>query len=350
MFRALVPEEQALMLVEGEVIGMTKRFSVASGMVLILAAGAIASIAPLGWATAQENAADTKSDWYPSKFGPDDTIGAANFINEKTVRDAAKLVDRGKIYSLAVAVDPATPPRSYRRASVTVVQVGFGDGKPFGPNQFTANDDAVYLWQGLGTQIDGFAHAGINFRYYNGVPAAEFVRPGGVTKFSVHNIPPLVARGVVLDFAGARGVEALKEGDAINVAEIREASKRQGVVLRKGDVVLLHTGWMDATKAMGPRMNINEPGLGLEGARYLAELGVIAIGADSDAVEVVPSEDRSLVMPVHQEMLAKNGVYLLENIVTRELVNDKAWEFLFVLAAPRVVGAVQGNVHPVAIR
>ncbi|MEZ5563010.1 MAG: cyclase family protein [Gammaproteobacteria bacterium] len=319
-------------------------------MVVIVAVGAFASIAPLRVATAQENAVDTKSDWYPSRFGPEDTIGAANFITEKTVREAAKLVDRGKIYSLAVSVDPATPPRSHRKASVTVVQAGFGDGRPFGPNQFTANDDAVYLWQGLGTQIDGFAHAGINFRYYNGVPASEFVRAGGVTKFSVHDIPPLVARGVVLDLAGARGVKALNEGEAINVAEIREASKRQGVALRKGDVVLLHTGWMDATKAMGPRMNINEPGLGLEGARYLAELGVIAIGSDNDAVEVLPSEDRSLVMPVHQEMLARNGVYLLENIVTRELVNDKAWEFLFVLAAPRVVGTVQGNVHPVAIR
>lgn len=331
------------------------------GLRLVTAAGIIAAatalmesgvapIAAFSAVSADENVGESAGAWYPSKFGADDTIGAANYITEDTVRLAAQLVKRGKVYSLAVPVDPATPPRSHRRASVTIIQVGFGDGKAFGPNAFTANDDAVYLWQGLGTQIDGFAHAGIDFRYYNGIHASEFVRAGGVTKFSIHDIPPIVARGIVLDVAGSRGVSAMQEGQAINADEIQEIAKRQKTVIRKGDVVLLHTGWMDAKRGMGPRLNINEPGLGMEGARYLAEQGVVAIGSDNDAVEVVPSEDSRLAMPVHQEMLARNGVYLLENVVTSGLVEDKAWEFLFVMAAPRIVGAVQANVHPVAIR
>jgi hypothetical protein len=48
--------------------------------------------------------------------------------------------------------------------------------------------------------------------------------------------------------------------------------------------------------------------------------------------------------------LAKNGIYILENIRTEELVADGVSEFLFVLGQPRFVGAVQMVINPVAIR
>ena len=93
-----------------------------------------------------------------------------------------------------------------------------------------------------------------------------------------------------------------------------------------------------------------EPGLGVGGAEYLAGLGVVAVGADSAAVEVIPFEKETEVFPVHQVLLAKNGIYILENIRTDELVADEAWEFLFVLGQPKFVGAVQMVINPVAIR
>jgi kynurenine formamidase len=92
------------------------------------------------------------------------------------------------------------------------------------------------------------------------------------------------------------------------------------------------------------------PGLGLEGARYLASLGVVAVGADTWALEVLPSEDATMLFPVHPELLAKNGIYILENMDTRALAADNANEFLFVLGTPRFVGAVQAVINPVAIR
>ena len=52
----------------------------------------------------------------------------------------------------------------------------------------------------------------------------------------------------------------------------------------------------------------------------------------------------------HQELLAKNGIYILENMDTRELAKDKAYEFMFVLGAARMTGAVQMIINPVAIR
>jgi kynurenine formamidase len=93
-----------------------------------------------------------------------------------------------------------------------------------------------------------------------------------------------------------------------------------------------------------------EPGLGIEGAQYLADLGAVAVGADSWAVEAIPHEDEGTAFPVHQQLLARNGVYILENMDTRELAADGVSEFMFVLGQPRFVGAVQAVINPVAIR
>jgi kynurenine formamidase len=50
------------------------------------------------------------------------------------------------------------------------------------------------------------------------------------------------------------------------------------------------------------------------------------------------------------ELLARNGIYILENMNTAELAADEGWTFLFVLGQPRFEGAVQAVINPVAIR
>jgi hypothetical protein len=47
--------------------------------------------------------------------------------------------------------------------------------------------------------------------------------------------------------------------------------------------------------------------------------------------------------------LTKLGIEKIPPIVTRELVADKAWEFMFVLGPARIRGAVQMIVNPIAI-
>ena len=64
----------------------------------------------------------------------------------------------------------------------------------------------------------------------------------------------------------------------------------------------------------------------------------------------MPHENAELAFPVHQTFLANNGVYILENMDTRELSKDQAWEFLFVLGQPRFEGSIQAVINPVAIR
>ena len=53
---------------------------------------------------------------------------------------------------------------------------------------------------------------------------------------------------------------------------------------------------------------------------------------------------------MHQTLLAKHGVYILENMVTSELAGDGVSEFFFSLGVPRLNGTVQAMINPVAIR
>ena len=296
-----------------------------------------------GLASAQDN-------WYPSKYGADDTLGAFNNLSPEKVVQAAKLVKTGKTYALGVEVSRDTPAFGNRSFQLFAVAAGDGSGAALGPNKMTYNDDWIMMWLGIGTQIDGLGHLGIDHRYYNGTPVSEFWVDSGLTKFGVHELPPLVTRGVLLDIAGYMGSRQLTPGTAINRAEIEGAARKQGVSLEKGDVVILNTGWQEKATSDPEGFMAGEPGLGIGGAEYLAGLGVVAVGADTWGLEVLPSEDPEQVFPVHQILLAKNGVYILENIKTDELVKDEAWEFLFVLGQPKLVGAVQMIINPIAIR
>lgn len=295
---------------------------------------------------------DTWADdaWFPSKYGAEDTMGAINNLSAAKVKQAARLVTTGKTYPLGVETgpdSPAYPPRSY---SMTVLQLDDGMGTPLGSNKATGNDDLMTLWMGIGSQIDGLGHMGVNHVYYNGNKASDFVTPKGLTKLSTDKLPPIVTRGILLDMTKLMGKDILPEGTAINSAEIKAAATAAKVEIEKGDVVLLHTGWLDVMDTDPTRFMAGQPGLGLDGARYLAGLDVVAVGADNWALEVLPSEDASHAFPVHPELLAKNGVYILENMDTRALAADGVSEFLFVLGQPRFVGAVQAVINPVAIR
>ena len=289
-------------------------------------------------------------DWHPSKYGADDTLGAINNLSPEAVVAAAKLVTTGKTYALGVETGVDTPAYGPRKYSMTVLQLSDGTGATLGSNRATGNDDLMYTWMGIGTQIDGLGHMGIEHVYYNGNRAQDFVQTTGLTKLSVDRLPPIVGRGVMLDVAKLLGKPILDEGTAINRKELDAAAKQQGVEIRKGDVVLLHTGWLNVAESDKPRFMSGEPGLGVDGAKYLAGLGVVAVGADSWGLEVLPSEDASQAFPVHPELLAKNGVYILENVDTRQLAADGVSEFLFVLGQPRFVGSVQAIINPVAIR
>ncbi|XEU69003.1 cyclase family protein [Tistrella mobilis] len=295
-------------------------------------------------------AALAADDWTKSRWGPDDEIGAANNLSPEKVLEAAQLIKTGKTYPLGIETNSKTPAYAPRGFKIYVVQPGQTQGGSLGPTKTTYNDDIIEGWLGIGSQIDGLGHIGIDGTYYNGHQAKDFAAMTGLTKLGIEKVPPITTRGVLLDMAAHYGTDIVKEGTAFNKAEIDEVAKKQGVEIRKGDVVLFNTGWISLIGKDDKRYSSGEPGLGREGARYLAEKGVVAIGADSWALEAIPFEEGAGVFEVHQILLPQNGVYILENMNTAELAKDKAYEFMFVLGQPRYTGAVQAIINPVAIR
>ena len=161
-----------------------------------------------------------EDNWYPSKYGADDTLGAMNELSEKKTKLAAQLVKTGKTYALGVETgptSPAYPPRSY---SMTILQLDDGMGTPLGSNKATGNDDLMHIWMGIGSQIDGLGHMGVNHQYYNGYMASDFVTPSGLTKLSIDRLPPVATRGVLLDIAKLMKTDILPAGTAFNLSLI----------------------------------------------------------------------------------------------------------------------------------
>lgn len=287
----------------------------------------------------------------PSKYGANDEIGAANNLSAEKTLKAAKLITRGKAYRLGIETNkdtPAYPPRTFQ---IIVLQPGQGGGGTLGPTKTTYNDDILNGWVGVGSQIDGLGHIGIDGVYYNCNKVADFAHPDGLKKLGIEKLPPIATRAVLLDMAGYFGSDPVKEGTAFNRAEIDGALKKQGVAaIEKGDVVLFYTGWTKLIGKDNKRYNAGEPGLGVDGAKYLASLGVVAVGADTWGVEAVPFEKNAGVFEVHQILLPMNGVYILENMNTEEMVKDKAWESFFTLGPSRITGAVQAIINPIAVK
>lgn len=286
-----------------------------------------------------------------SKFGPDDQIGNVNYITPAKTLAATKLVTKGKSYRLGIETNKNTPAYGTRKFAITVLQPDQAGGASLGSTKTTYNDDIITGWVGVGSQLDGLGHAGLDGLYFNCNKAADFTRADGLTKLGIENVPAIATRGILLDMAGYFGTEMVKEGTAFNRPEIEGAMKRQGIKsIEKGDVVLFYTGWLKLIGKDNKRYISGNPGLGREGARYLASLGIAMVGDDTSNFEVIPFESGSGVYEVHQILLAQNGIYILENMNTEEMVRDQAWEFLFTLGPARITGGVQALINPIAIK
>ena len=294
-------------------------------------------------------AAADGGDWFPSKWGPDDEKGAANLMTPQRIMDATRLVKAGRVYELGIAVAPTTPAFPPRDCKVYVVQPGQQAGGSLGPTKTTYNDDILNCWVGIGSQLDGLGHVGIDNVFYNGHKSKDFAQITGLTKLGIEKVPAMVARGVLLDMAAFLGTELVKEGTAYNREQIEGAAKKQGVEIREGDVVIFHSGWLSLIESDPKRYGSVEPGVGKEGALYLASKNVMAVGADTWAVEAIPFEEGVGVFEIHQILLTKNGIFLLENMNTAPLAKDKVYEFMFVLGHNKYKGGVQSMINPVAI-
>lgn len=284
--------------------------------------------------------------WYPSQWGPDDQRGAANRLTPQKVIEAKEQITDGKVYSLGRVYEAEMPLFGTRHFSLHLPQT-FG---PLGKNEVIWHDEIISGELGqVGTQFDGLGHVGMSGRFYNGFTREEIATPYGLAKLGVENVGPIVTRGVMIDMARYKGVERLEDSYEIMPSDLKGALQKQGIEIHSGDVVLIHTGW-GALWSDHERFSATAPGIGLEAGRFLIEQQVVLVGSDNSGVEVVPNPDPELAYPVHQLLLTKNGIHLLENLVTSDLASDSVYEFAFVFAPVPFKGATGSPGNPIAIR
>lgn len=286
----------------------------------------------------------------PSKWGKDDEIGAANLITPERVKAATALVKQGKTRPLGIVIDSKTPAFPPRTLNLEVVQPGQQGGKRLFAYQGSYNDDLVQLWLGTGSQLDGLGHLGQDGVYYNCNKDVDFAEITGLKKLGTHNVPPMVARGVLINMASHFRMDVLPAGKVFNEGDIQAAMKAQGVEIREGDVVLFYTGWTAGKLASDPvAWGSGEPGIGESGIAWLASRNVLAVGADTWGIEPIPPEKEGRPFFGHVTLLKEHGIYILETMETSELVKDNVTEFMFVLGQARIRGTVQMLINPVAI-
>jgi kynurenine formamidase len=286
----------------------------------------------------------------PSKWGANDQIGALNNITPANVLDATKLVRRGKSIRMGIETNSKTPAYAPRTFSLTVLSPGQENGVSLGATKTNYNDDIIMGWVGIGSQLDGLGHIGTANVYYNCNKAGDFVTAGGLKKLGIEQVPAIATRGVILDMVGLMGKDPVPEGTAFNRKEIDAAIARQGIKpIGKGDVVIFYTGWTKLIGKDDKRYGSVEPGLGVDGARYLTSLNVAMVGSDTWGLEVIPFEVPTNVFHVHQILLQETGTYILENVNAEEAVKDKVYEGLFTLGPSRITGAVQAIINPIFI-
>jgi kynurenine formamidase len=287
----------------------------------------------------------------PSPWGADDQIGAANRVTPERTVAAAQLVKKGISHPLGIVIEPGMPAYPPRYTELQVVQPNQQFNADLGVGwEASSNDDILQMWLGTGPQLDGLGHMGEAGEFYNCNQGKDFSIITGLTKLDISGIPPMVGRGVMIDIAKQMGVDSLQAGQPITSADIKAAMKSQGVTVGEGDVVLLHTGYTDATLKQNPSLWAGSiPGITNEASVFLAGLKPMAVGADTWGLGAVPPRAGDKIFYDHVVLLKQHGIYILETMNTGRLADEGVHEFLFVLGQARLKGAVQMIINPVAM-
>ena len=281
----------------------------------------------------------------PSKWGAGDERGAANHMGPETLLKAARLIRAGRMIELGQVLRSSMP-LGARHFDLYMKPTG----PAVGSNRRASNEELVVAEMGqVGTQFDAFPHQTIGDSLYNCFDQNEVMTRSGFTRLGVENVGTLMTRGVLIDVAALKGVDMLPDRYEITAEDLQQALDRQGVALEPGDAVLIHTGWGVLWDTDGERFMAGNPGIGVEAAEWLVEHDPMLLGADNQPVEVSPTPDPEVSLPIHQMMLVVHGIYLVERMRLDELAAAGVHEFAFVVQPLKLEGATGSTVAPVAI-
>lgn len=294
-----------------------------------------------------------------SPWGPKDEIGRLNLITPESRAAIMARVVGPQAYDLAVeyfvgmpswqaAGDPPYQMWMTHTPHGNVIADPMQVGEPMN-RHVSYSGSAVSMYAHMGTHIDALNHFGLDGRIWNGFRADEHLGDRGWNVTGAEKLPPIVARGVLIDVAAAKGLEMLPDNYRVTRDDLREALKRQNVALEKGDVVLIRTGRMRDYERAQAYM-ANPPGLSLDAAKFLVEDGgAMVVGADNLSFETFPSEVEGNYLPLHTYLLAIKGAPIMELVNLEGLSRDRVYQFAFIGASLKFRGADAAPIRPVAL-
>lgn len=291
--------------------------------------------------------------WWPHPlWGATDQAGASNWNTPEKLLKAISLIKTGKVYELGHVYERGMPLVGQRSYNIFIPS--FPTYAPSGDSKVVFNDEYVTGEIGqVGTQFDGPGHVGSQLKmadgtttevFYNGFTTSELKNPYGLLQLGVENVKPYITRGILIDIAGYKLVEALPVNYQVTLDDVRNALLKQGITendIEAGDALLFNFGWW----RHWPRQMIIDGGapyINAEVVRWIIEKRASMVGSDTNL------DGPGAI--VHTELTMKNGIFNLEYMTFDTLQADKAYQFLFVFTPLRLKGATGSPGRPLAIR
>jgi kynurenine formamidase len=290
------------------------------------------------------------------RWGDDDERGALNLVTPDSVRRGAAAIRTGTVYSLGIPIQTTGMPNyDYRGKPMRLTLSDSTDsgteleGSGWKPGS-GAHEDVVVFATHAATHMDGLIHVFEDEQHYNGVSFRAMRAMTGATKLGIEKAGGFATRAVLLDMVRYFGADRwLEPSHNITGADLEGACAAQGVTIESGDVVLIRTGYLDmwfGLGGVGPEVGF--PGIGLDGAQWLADRDVVAVGADNPGVECFPSDGGDM-MSVHKLLIVRYGIYLLEFLDLAAPARDECWEGLLSVAPLKITGATGCPINPIYV-
>lgn len=155
----------------------------------------------------------------------------------------------------------------------------------------------------------------------------------------------LVAPASVLDLKPLH----LGPGDLVDAATLERVDAANSEPLSTGEIALLDYGW-HARYRVGPgwrEFSANAPGLTEDAARWLAERGVRAVGADTIACDQPIRNGQVLQKSYgHEVYWLPRGIYILENLANLSELPDRCY---FIALPLKIKGGSGSPLRPIAL-
>lgn len=216
-----------------------------------------------------------------------------------------------------------------------------------------AADMMFFSGQHGSPNIDALGHISDNMKLFGGLDAAASEGASGLLALGIESYPKdkFINRGVLLDVARFKNLDALAAGYEITPEDLEATAKAEGVEIQPGDSVLIRTGYGKFFEADRAKYSGFRPGPGEAAARWLASKKIFLTGDDQMSYEVVPQ--KGTIFPCHRILIADNGIYLVENLnleeLSKALADQKVYEFALILNPPRLRGATGAAANAFAI-